>query len=819
MPPKAKCREEDFVYNEDGSQVQCKACDTGLWITAKSAGRHLTGAEHLKTLQLAKEAAIVCKRLEKEQRADSATTALQNIRFMAQASPVSIGDPSLARRTASAAEIEMWDGFVENGAEFSAGDISDNAHISHERLCQEADSFGLLNPEVVARSLGFREGDLEREIIADDDEEDFLAEVMRHAVERPVKRVDGRKLVGQGHMTPRFRLTPIVASSLLHLFLKNLLGFLGLEEPEPEDIQGEEHTGGDSEWFPYPSRLEACCKNVPSFDRLHQVQKEICAECGTPSIPCKSVQGNVFFMNDPKTIIARDWSNPKTRKQICVYPEIPDNSVISEIWHTQKWRKNMDLDILSPMYDAGATHYYVNEVAHLNNGKFVIPIRWVMFGTNETQMAAGFCISSVMFQGKVHTDVYSISFDAQQKATIIDDKTDLICTSDLKDNYLDLQHTNEIPQWSQVSIKSGHPNRMPNPKRKIAGGHPMYSSLIDYFGDDVSGNRTKSWNKHWNAYLTHRNLPQSLLQQEFHMHFISTSPNASISEQFVEFKVAVDGCREIHTNPIRVQDETGATTCICIYANAGPSDNPMQSEISAHIGGKGNYFCQKCRVGGTQKEKATNDGYHVLFEASVPRTKENFLEELQKQVKLACTGVAKHIKDSQTDTWIKDVYTQYWIDDLISRFKELKKDDPNRPDNEIQQELIQWTVDNHQKIYSPFLTMKGFDPTKDTPVEILHTILLGIIKYIWHVSHTPWSTEKKQTYSRCLQSTETDGLSIHAIRANYIMQYAGSLIGHQFKNYCANKCLPCSWTCYKYPIYGLESCWRARCAALVSRDS
>lgn len=77
---------------------------------------------------------------------------------------------------------------------------------------------------------------------------------------------------------------------------------------------------------------------------------------------------------------------------------------------------------------------------------------------------------------------------------------------------------------------------------------------------------------------------------------------------------------------------------------------------------------------------------------------------------------------------------------------------------------------------------KGLDIHLDTPTEILHTVLLGVVKYFW--GQTIWIVNKDHRmdlFRRRLASLNQEGLNVPNINAEYMCQYSGSLIGKHFK--------------------------------------
>lgn len=72
----------------------------------------------------------------------------------------------------------------------------------------------------------------------------------------------------------------------------------------------------------------------------------------------------------------------------------------------------------------------------------------------------------------------------------------------------------------------------------------------------------------------------------------------------------------------------------------------------------------------------------------------------------------------------------------------------------------------------------------DTPVEVLHTILLGFVKYFWRdaVNVRVGKDKLKQELLKTrLSSFDTTGLGISPLSGHTFVQYAGSLVGRDFR--------------------------------------
>ncbi len=77
----------------------------------------------------------------------------------------------------------------------------------------------------------------------------------------------------------------------------------------------------------------------------------------------------------------------------------------------------------------------------------------------------------------------------------------------------------------------------------------------------------------------------------------------------------------------------------------------------------------------------------------------------------------------------------------------------------------------------------GLDPHSDTPVEILHVVLLGFVKYMWHdVVHNQLhkNEEKKCQLMVRLASVDVEGMGLPPLAGHTLVTYCSSLTGCNF---------------------------------------
>ncbi|KAJ7228353.1 hypothetical protein GGX14DRAFT_530186 [Mycena pura] len=448
-------------------------------------------------------------------------------------------------------------------------------------------------------------------------------------------------------------------------------------------------------------------RDIPSLKGLRKMQKQVHEGFGNAPVKVISPQGNIFYVSNLHQSIARDFANPLMAPHLNLYPEDVIDGPVSERWKAKR-AQDYDAEQLTPMFSNGQRRWWINEVSWiLRNGKLTSDV-YVVTWHYPIEYRHRYKYSAMY-------PSYSV-----RKST----KTQP-CLDELITEFGDFTWTDRSREFVPAML---------NPGRKLSGDRDLYVLRLSVWIDDISGNKSKQYNKFLVMVVQNTALPGVLLKQEFHIHFLGASQHVTTAELCTVLRDFVQGTEKEPIICYNVHTRREAAVILCVHDM--DADNPQQSEEASHIGCNGSCPCRKCKWGGPKID----------------------------QLSLATKGSAAAVEKHQKETGTKDKLAQYWIECFLARVLILKTENP--PGDKM----------------NLLLDIAGLDPVRDTPVEILHTILLGFIKYIWHHLNThQWSDTQRHLLAICLQSTDLSGMNVPPMCGAYMMQYRNNLIGKHFK--------------------------------------
>ncbi|KAL1661798.1 hypothetical protein GGF50DRAFT_60307 [Schizophyllum commune] len=556
---------------------------------------------------------------------------------------------------------------------------------------------------------------------------------------------------------------------------------------------------------------EQCGAPVELTLRQIKLRRDKVAKEFAPKVDdCDGSLGNPYSMINIADILADEWANPYVRPHVSVLGEDTGERLTAPC-NGDKWLKEVDAILSGPMVcGADGQHYYVCEPALANTGDdatldntphetLVMPTRW--FTRNGEVWARAKHLTSL-------PDEATLFIDDREDCVEIPLTAFVASFPKLKATY----HYYNIPDPSTIGGSIRRPTdeaddsglllvdrssalHAPHPLRIKARGRQIFSVPIWVYCDDTSGNSSKKWNKHNSILFTLAGLPPRLAHLLYNIHFLSTSNLAAPLEMFEQLVKSVKEIRE--QGGIEAYDCHLKTVVLLLPWVLGMAgDNPMQSEFSSHIGLTGKCFCRVCNVRGADSKARPggDDGERervadsMFRDSRPPRSKEETILALDEQLRAVMEGAPTRASTLQTDTGIKDKYFMHFFEKLAdecARIKDTHKTDetktPQDKHNEVLAAIRALRVTLPDELYSPTLRLEEFDPARDTPVEILHVVLLGFVKYFWRDAVSRLNREQKEALKARIDSFNASGLGVPQPRGQTLVQWAGSLTGRDFR--------------------------------------
>ncbi|KAG8927112.1 hypothetical protein FRC02_008455 [Tulasnella sp. 418] len=515
---------------------------------------------------------------------------------------------------------------------------------------------------------------------------------------------------------------------------------------------------------------ELGAKDVPDLRQLERCHERIKKSVGDPTTKYNSTTGDVFYLNDIGKAIAKDFANPLLRPDMQFFPEDAGDGM-SQAWHGDKWLFDAPGEALTPMVEVKEKHFYIDELVRCSDNQYFIPQRFIICSDDQ--------------QSEKTLNAIGRNVTKTPNGFVVDSKESLIAVSSFEIPFIELSKRSSYPGFAEESRSFAE--KMPNPVRQVAKGRVVYSVPLIIFMDDVSGNVSKQWNKHYNIYMSNGSLPREALDKEFCTRFVTTSPHVPPMELMRGVKSSIE--KAFKEGIVSYDYQTRKEVLLRPFALFFPGDNPMQAELCSHSGLQSNYFCRACKVGGTKEHKASNTGFMELFNAGAPRQAAETAKEVHQQVLLSTkSGGTEKVEEHMRNTGVKDAITSPIINSVLRKGIELRKKDPGRSSAKLaaHEKALLEEVNKKRgfETMNPLFDLLSVDVHRDTPTEILHTVLLGVVKYFWGQTVVLLDKAKcfETTFRARLSSFDSEGLNIPKVPADYICRHHGSLIGKHFKS-------------------------------------
>ncbi|KAE8182752.1 hypothetical protein CF328_g8409, partial [Tilletia controversa] len=309
--------------------------------------------------------------------------------------------------------------------------------------------------------------------------------------------------------------------------------------------------------------------------------------------------------------------------------------------------------------------------------------------------------------------------------------------------------------------------------------------------DDLSGNKSKKWGALSALSYQFANLPAEQLCEERSILHFSISNDATALEMMDAFVKEIE---THHTTAIRVWDcELQSEVDVLVRPVCLVADNPMHAILSSNIGMLGAKPCRVCTWGGTKVWKQGEDRIRMAMEPGKQRSSEDAIDTLSQQLQYARDDNTKQYYDSRTDTGYSDGFTHSVALTLLEDNDVLRGKDPAHPDTPrpalSEAEVVNAMNASHlayngAEFHNPLLRLKaiGWDVTQSTLVEVLHTFLLGPVKYLLRATKRNMTPRQLDLLQIQLEALNTDGLPCgKTFRAAYIIKHADSLVGKELK--------------------------------------